>query len=145
MHAGGGGNLWRVGDHGQPECRRQLLGDGEVGRARVEQHHLARQQQCAGTSRQFGLVAAIAGQSFAQRAFLRRRQYGASIDPLAQALRGQLAQVAADRIFGNRIAARQFGGDHAALLPQFLEDLHGALGGEGLGSELMQEVCTFVH
>ena len=74
-----------------------------------------------------------------------RWQHGATVNALAHALCGQFAQIAADRIFGHGIAARQFGGDYAALLAQFLEDLPGALGGEGLGSELMLQVCTVVH
>jgi hypothetical protein len=54
-------------------------------------------QQGADAGGQLGLVAAVAGQPLAQR--FRRRQHGATVDALAQALRGQLAQVAADRIF----------------------------------------------
>ncbi|KUP02617.1 hypothetical protein AR276_04745 [Stenotrophomonas maltophilia] len=90
-------------------------------------------QQRADAGGQLGLVAAVAGQPLAQRAFLGRWQHCATVDALAQALRGQLAQVAADRIFGHGIAARQLGGNHAALLAQFLQNLPGALGGEGAG------------
>ncbi len=108
---------------------RQLLGDRQIGRTGIEQYHLAGLQQRADAGGQLGLVAAVAGQALAQRPFLGRRQHGAAVDALAQALGGELAQVAADRIFGDGITARQFGGDDAALLAQLLEDLPGALGG----------------
>ncbi|KAG1079744.1 hypothetical protein G6F40_016176 [Rhizopus arrhizus] len=94
---------------------------------------LAGLQQRADARGQFCLVAAIAGQAFAQWAFLRRRQHGTAVDALAQALRRQLAEVAADRIFRDGIAARQVGGHYAALLAQFLKDLLGPLGGKGAG------------
>src|SRR5262249_13372898 len=50
------------------------------------------------------------------------REQRAAVDPLAQAARGELAQVAADRVLGDPELDREVGGDDPAVAAQALED-----------------------
>ena len=70
-------------------------------------------------------------------------QERAAVDPLAQAARGELAEVAADRVLGDPELDGEIGGDDAAVAAQPSHDAVLALARQrGVGGRLGRHHCT---
>ena len=128
----------RIRRHRQLDVCGNGFRDGDVGRAGVDEQRLPCRHQLDRRIGKTGLCLGRVIAALAERAHLRRRRDGAAINPTAFAGLGELAKIAADRVFRHAKPRCELAGDDAPLrgqLPAYESD--GALRSTSLA-------CTFM-
>ena len=137
-----GGDGRTVGDDGAGERPRQGVDHGEGRRAAVEDHRGAGLDERHGGGGDATL--AVGGDGCASRVVASRRRcgQGASVDPHGEARGVELAQVAADAVFGEAEFFSDLLGDDPSIAAESVEEQVFARSSEHSGSFLFLHVCA---
>jgi hypothetical protein len=114
-------HIRRVGDHGQIVAFGERTGDRQVGRAGIDEQDLTAADQLRGDRGEGTLALDVLVAALGERRGVRHEQC-AAVDALAQAARGEVAKIAADRVLGDAELDGEIGGDDSAVPPQALDD-----------------------